>query len=381
MFRVLTYRRILCGLPVVILAFVVSTASSQNIATPREQFHVESGELWIVPGKVFGADQQFILDTGAAVCVFDSRFKGMLKEKGTTEARTPSGTVKLSTFQQPPMSLGRITVPANDISIVIDMSPIRKAIGKKVDGIVGLSALKQQVVRCKIDQKRVEFWDSIPEDSGSEIPAKWQKQGGFEIELMCSGSHREKCLVDSGNVAELTLRADLFDFLQFVGSISRVREVEFGTAEKIVRVKEGVLNQTVLGNWQHKELVVNRGTSFSIIGLKYLNRYMVTFDFPGRRLFLKPSKYFSEKSRRTCLGVGLYDRKGKVALKYVIADSPAAKADLKADDIIEAVNGKNVTCSSLYSLRRLFENEGETVSLSVRRGDRTAAVKIQLVDF
>jgi len=112
-----------------------------------------------------------------------------------------------------------------------------------------------------------------------------------------------------------------------------------------------------------------------------LNRYTVTFDFPGRRLFLKPGKYFAEKSRRTCLGVGIYWRDEKVRLKYVIVGSPAAQAGLEADDIIESVNGEPVDGSSLFKLRRLFENDGETVSLSVRRGDRVTSVKIKLVDF
>ena len=182
-------------------------------------------------------------------------------------------------------------------------------------------------------------------------------------------------------MGEVTLRADLFDFLHSVGSITRLRNIGVETANGAVQINEGILDQVRLGDSEHSGLVVNRGTSFNIIGLKYLNRYTVTFDFPGHRLFLRPGKSFSEKSRRTCLGVGIYDRKGKVALKYVIADSPAAKAGLMADDIIETVNGKAAAGSDLYSLRRLFENEGETVSLSVRRGDRLASLKIKLLDF
>jgi S1-C subfamily serine protease len=79
--------------------------------------------------------------------------------------------------------------------------------------------------------------------------------------------------------------------------------------------------------------------------------------------------------------VGGYWRDEKLRLKYVIPDSPAAQAGLQPDDIIESVNGQPVDGSSLLKLRRLFENDGETVSLSLRRGDRVASVKIKLVDF
>jgi predicted aspartyl protease len=354
---------------------------AEEDAKTVSRFRVARGSALIVPARVLGDTRLFVVDTGAGFCVLDSRFDSRLTRAGKIKTRTAAGAVVLPTYDQPELAIGSVQVPSGGQVILFDMTPIREAAGRHLDGIVGVSVLRNYVLRFIPDDERLEILTSLPADSGTEIPVTWRKAGTMELELVCSGSHREKCLVDTGSMSRVTLRADLFDFLHDVGSITRLREIARVTANGTVQVQEGILDRIRLGDWEHSNVVVSRGTTFSIVGLKYLNRYTVTFDFPGRRLFLKPGKYFAEKSRRTCLGVGGYWRDEKLRLKYVIPDSPAAQAGLQPDDIIESVNGQPVDGSSLLKLRRLFENDGETVSLSLRRGDRVASVKIKLVDF
>ncbi len=378
-----TLRGIMFGFATAILAArVAAPVLAESDALPLDEFHAEYQEPWLVPGKVFGTNRVFVIDSGATFSAFDASFKDRLEKTDKMKIRTPDGTAVLSTYRHPPsLSIGKIILPGDDKSFVIDMSAFRLALGRKIDGIVGLSALRKHVLRCNVDRQRLEFWSDIPADSGAEIPVTWRDRLGMEVGLICSDAHRENFLVDSGSVSELRLRADLFDFLQSTGSITSVREIETVTATGISRRSQGIMDRISLGDWQHTDVIVDKGKASSAIGLKYLNRYTVTIDFPGRRLFLKPGRYFAEKSRRTCLGVGIYWRDEQVRLKYVLPGSPAAEAGLKADDIIESVNDKPVDGSSLFKLRRLFENDGETVSLTLRRGDRVASVKIKLADF
>ena len=242
--------------------------------------------------------------------------------------------------------------------------------------------LKHYIVRLAIEDGQFSFLNKLPQLPGKDFPLKSDGRGCLTTELGFGKNEiREQFLIDTGSLTELTLRANTFDFLESVGEITRVREIVVVSAKGPVRRKEGVISAVKLDDWTHKEIIVSRGSTFNIVGLNYLNRYTATIDFPRNRLFLKPGKRFSEKSRRTCLGVGIYNQKDSVALKYVIAHSPAAKAGLKADDIIESVDGEKVTGTDLYSLRRLFEKDGKTVALSVRRESRVASVKIKLADF
>ncbi len=358
-------------------AVTVAEDGAQNV----ESFRVPNGSPVIVPVRVLGETRLFLFDTGAGICLLDSRFGSRLKTTGNIKTRTAAGTVMLPTCDQPELVIGSAQVPADGQSVLFDMTPFCEATGRNLYGILGVSALRDYVIRFIPHDERLDILNSLPVDAGIEIPVTWRKTGTMELEMVCSDSHREKFLVDTGSTSEVTLRADLFDFLHGVGSITRLRENAVVTANGTVQVQEGIMDRSCLGDWEHSNVVVIRGTTFSYVGLKYLNRYTVTFDFPGRRLFLKPGKYFAEKSRRTCLGTGGLWREGKLRLKYVLPDSPAANAGLKVGDIIESVNGKPVDGSSLFKLRRLFENDGETVSLTLRRGDRVATVKIKLADF
>ncbi len=62
----------------------------------------------------------------------------------------------------------------------------------------------------------------------------------------------------------------------------------------------------------------------------------------------------------------------------VVKDSPAAKAGLLAEDIITAVNGKDLTAD--YTLGQAISEHavGDTISLSVRRGDQTLNLSVVL---
>ena len=62
----------------------------------------------------------------------------------------------------------------------------------------------------------------------------------------------------------------------------------------------------------------------------------------------------------------------------VVKKSPADKAGIRAEDIIISVNGDKITATS--SLSQLIQkyNVGDTVSLEVRRGDKTLTIKITL---
>jgi len=363
------------------LFIALSAVADGTDLKPGLRFRFERNGPLFVPVEAIGASRTFILDTGASPCMLDTRFRSKLTIAGKVKMRTAAGTIPLRTYSQPDLTISGVTLEARSDAVLIGMLPFCEATGKTVDGVVGLSVLQDHVLRISAAERQFELLNSVPSDPGTEIPVTWPKGDGLNANLLFSEKHQERCLVDSGSMSEVTLRADLFDFLYDVGSITRIREIVVQTANGPARKKEGILDDVALGSWQHSGVVVNRGTTFSYVGLKYLNRYTVTFDFPGRRLFLKPGKYFAEKSRRTCLGVGIYWRDENVRLKYVIVGSPAAQAGLEADDIIESVNGKPVDASSLFKLRRLFENDGETVSLSVRRGDRVTSVKIKLVDF
>ena len=62
----------------------------------------------------------------------------------------------------------------------------------------------------------------------------------------------------------------------------------------------------------------------------------------------------------------------------VSPDSPAAKAGLEADDIVTAVNGEPVTSADGLIIAAREHKIGETITLTVVRGDKTQDIEVTL---
>jgi predicted aspartyl protease len=331
--------------------------------------------------KTLGKQRPFIVDTGAGCCVFDDRLALQMKEVGTRRVATAGGSVELKAFRQPEISFGQITSPGGGVSLALDLAGAKEAVGRDVSGILGMTVIEQHVMRLSADRQRLEFFDSVPADPGQSF--ELGRSGKvYTAKLTIAGSHVEECVIDTGSLCELSLREPLFDFLEDFGSIKRIRTVSFATANGVVMKKEGILDSLTLGGWTHKNLVVSEsGHKQSHIGLSYLSRFEVTLDPFGNRLFLKPGKMFSEKSRRSCLGTGLRNLNGNVAVCSIDANGPAAKAGLKDGDIIESLDGEDVDGTDVMRLRRLFTNDGQVIRLGVRRGARFETLQIRLSDY
>jgi membrane-associated protease RseP (regulator of RpoE activity) len=89
------------------------------------------------------------------------------------------------------------------------------------------------------------------------------------------------------------------------------------------------------------------------VGSGLLKRYVATFDYSRRTLFLKPTKRLDQD-------VGAFDRVGMwinlgeagMTVMDLAAHGPAEKAGLKVGDVIVAIDGTAVLTRSLSDIRR-----------------------------
>jgi len=134
-------------------------ASAESDEIPIEKCDV----LPVVQVKIDGSEMRFLLDTGATTILNLSSFtKGRSKEISVTSW---SGTVVTSAREVhlPEMVLGHHTL--RDLKLpAIDLSPIGKACGAKIDGILGVDLLDRMGVT--IDLKRqVASMETEPADA------------------------------------------------------------------------------------------------------------------------------------------------------------------------------------------------------------------------
>jgi putative serine protease PepD len=69
---------------------------------------------------------------------------------------------------------------------------------------------------------------------------------------------------------------------------------------------------------------------------------------------------------------------GGAQVGSVQAGGPAAKAGLKAHDLITAVNGQTITTTDQFIAGVDAHRPGETVNMTVKRGGQTLHIKVTL---
>jgi S1-C subfamily serine protease len=107
------------------------------------------------------------------------------------------------------------------------------------------------------------------------------------------------------------------------------------------------------------------------IGSAWLKRFVVTFDYSRRTMYLDPIADPGDD-------VGTFDRSGMwlnlgdggFVVAEVADGGPAAQAGLKADDVVVTLDGKPVADMLLPDARRLLRTRpaGNRIGVAYRRG-------------
>lgn len=109
------------------------------------------------------------------------------------------------------------------------------------------------------------------------------------------------------------------------------------------------------------------------IGYDVLSRFVLTFDYEHRRLYLEPGQRYASSPSHGYCGMGL-DRASHDAfvVSSLVPGSPAADAGLRKGDRVTALNGQPASHLGLDELRGLVQQPaGARLVLSVMRGTQT----------
>jgi S1-C subfamily serine protease len=115
-----------------------------------------------------------------------------------------------------------------------------------------------------------------------------------------------------------------------------------------------------------------------LLGGEVLRRFTVTLDYGRGRMYLQPNARLGEPFRRGLAGMGIFALPPDFRLTHVDEGSPAAAAGLRADDVIEAVDGRPAGEMDLQQLRDLFRLPGTSYTLTIRRGEERIQARIVL---
>ena len=322
---------------------------------PLQRFTVaKGGDILRVPVRINGKDRQFIVDTGSALSAFDpSLLHG--KRRGMVHIETPGGVVDEDLYDAPPASVGHLPFRTGRPVWALDMKQIREAAGCPVDGFLGLDFLGKYVLRIDFDKGELLFLEAVPTNAGEEIPFTLEANGTPSVLVNFKDGDKVPFVIDTGwaglgsgtleilKARTLTRKGELRWLASAGGCVT-------AAGESTDHVYQG--ERIGLGGFSVAGPVFTEALLMSNLGLGFWSRFMVTIDFPKRRLFLRrgdnydrPDHWFWNAS-----GLILLMKGETVVIETVDARSSGEKAGIRAGDVLLELDGLRIREASLFAL-------------------------------
>lgn len=378
-------KRLLC-----ILLFFVAVKNSfaqEEFIEPSKfltkfNFVQLTGGVILLQGKFdsFPDTLNFILDTGSGGISLDSSTADYFKLKGIPSNKTIRGIAGIRNVRflyekklhLPGLTLNNLSFHINDYSI------LSAVYGDRIDGIIGYSVFSRYIIKIDYDSSRIEFWTK-----GS---FKYPK-GGFLLKPLINSipiqaakvrdarAVNEKFLYDMGAGLNMMLSTD---FLKDSALLRKKRKLYAKVAEGLggkIDMFMTVVKEVKLGPYKFKNVPVYvfddvyNITSYpylgGLIGNDLLRRFNVILNYGRRDIYLAPNSHYGEPFDYSYSGIELYYVNGKIIVGDVAKNSPAAKAGVKEEDVVIAVN--NNFNQNLQAYKAAIQNTGDKLKLVVHR--------------
>jgi hypothetical protein len=337
----------------------------------------KNGDALLLPVLLNDKKYFFIVDTGSNVSVFDTSFP-LGDPVETKLASTPDGVTEIKMFNPPAATVGGLPMPNKQPVVKFDLSKIREMSGQAIHGIIGMDFLKDHIVQIDFENGEFVFLKTLPTQAGS--PFTLHYHGGLpHLSVQVHGLQQSVFALDSGNLGFGTgdLNTEMFDLLVSKKELDIVGKTLFLTASGTKLNRIGRSAKLSLGKFALVNPMFGEGADNSL-GLTFLSRFTVTFDFPDNKIYLRTGKLFDQPDVWDLSGLNLIRKKGKTMVYSVDKDSPAALAGIKGGEQILRVGNRKMEDLTLREFRRLCAAQGASLQLTLAREKETMEVTVVL---
>jgi hypothetical protein len=342
-----------------------------------------------------------VLDTGAVGTVCDVRLKDKLGGRflWPMEASDAYGnTFKIEMRSMDNASLGPLEYPWTIVD-VMDLSKANAAAKMDAAGALGMDFLQDYVVQIDQSRSTVTFLRSekgvVRPEWGEHVPIdrpwpwSWPR-----VEGQVNGIE-ESFLLDTGFISGPQVKSGLSAAVLRTGLFEKIKPqmlvftatdtIELDTiAGEEVKGGECLLADLVcLGPACCEDVSIVK-TDYSVLSLSLFTPFIVTFDFPNGKLYLKPVRgdapVKSADVPFESLGFSLMREDTRLSVCAIDPNGPAYEKGVRPGDALAEVDGQDVSSYSLVKTVRLLRHQTErdsgTINLSFKRGEATNRVAI-----
>ena len=116
--------------------------------------------------------------------------------------------------------------------------------------------------------------------------------------------------------------------------------------------RRGELSEILVGKCRHAFRDFDAAATGNALGLGFLSRHRVVFDFPNSAVYLAPGSRFDQSFSENRSGIHVYKSKRGLFVGYVTPRSPGYAAGVRPGHRIVKIDGQPTGGMSLYTARR-----------------------------
>jgi PDZ domain/Aspartyl protease len=391
---------------ITLLVATLVSAQASSAPPPSYQFssdgaslqipvEIVAGGLVFVQAKVNDHPGWFIVDNGTQGFVVDRDYArhNSLQSSGSAVTReVGSDARQAGMVQDVHISLPGLELTHRNL-VLIELKSVEPAVGHAVDGIIGSRLFDDFVVVVDYEH----HWLSVyapnnyrPTGSEKVLPVRVD-QHGFQyidasIALPGAAPVAGSFLIDGGANYYANIYKPFSDAHHIPPSTMKLlvepgmSPSRDGRADRIDIRPYSVKNPPITFAQDTEGLMAAKDYP-GLVGAKFLERFTVVFDSPGKRILLTPNGSYGTPAE--------YDESGlriraedpgfhKFVVGRVLPSSPAAEAGIEPGDIIESLDARSAQDMTLTQLRSMLSRPKARYSVGILRGNSRLRIDLQL---
>ena len=359
----------------------------------------------LLPVWLEGKEYQFVLDTGASNIVFDDSFRDKLGKRflwPKTAELAYGKKAKAEYFFTPDANLGPLSLQeARFVNVFdLDLIPGYTKNGGEFMGVIGMTFLQKYIVQIDFDNKKVTFFKGKKDfdlfsffkprenkhpEWGEPVPLKSKL---FDDLIFVKGNLTDdmpsEFVIDSGWPGFNALNGKLFRKVKSSLTIGDNDENKSSYKAIIPDPNYKSIETLSIGKFKYAN-VFFRKNNMSVLGLRFLSRHLVTFDFPNKKMYLKKGQNF-DRQQKLCIYIGNTGCVLNADDYSVIKADPnslAYKKGIREKDILIKINDNDISSLTLSEFMKLpfSANEHGEVLFTFKGGDGIFIVKFMKLDL
>lgn len=351
--------------------------------------------LIVVKTKINGSDKDynFVVDTGAGICILDKTIVDEVGAKKTGQANvTDTSNLSNQQNQYTVQSINVGGVEFGEMPVLdMDLRGMSAVGGMKIDGIIGDSFLRFFCVQIDYKKKQLTFSLSAAKTPGKYF-VKTKPQPMFQTITVPITIDKKpiEAVLDTGSSSFVVP----IGYLQKLGyPASECRYLRNTTNDSVLATGKGVSKDMVMrvsslgfGNFNLRHFILdsygnadNSEKLDTLLGYNFLSKFKVIIDYPRNTVMLTPNDdaVFPTNTENFGITVGP-NQKGELIIQSIFEGCAADKQGANVGDVITKVNDKNLTDYTPAELMKLFNDVSvKELSLTLKSNGNEFPVKIK----